>query len=254
MTKIEKWVKLSVRIFVGTSGWYYDWNEDGSLDWYLKNSGLNAIELNASFYRFPFPNQVKAWARKGRNLRWVIKVNRLITHQFKFSQRALEAWFKFAQLFSPMDGLIDYFLFQLPPNFTPRAKKKIEEFIKELKITKKIALEVRNEKWFNKDALNWAKNLGITWVSIDAPEFSRDIYKTTENVYLRMHGRDAWYSHNYTNKELKEIARRIILKKPEGIYVFFNNNHNMLKNAQEMFEIFASQVRDCAGQSTSPVF
>ncbi|RLF12723.1 MAG: DUF72 domain-containing protein, partial [Thermoprotei archaeon] len=39
-----------MRVYIGTSGWLYDWNLDGSLDWYVKNSGLNAVELNASFY------------------------------------------------------------------------------------------------------------------------------------------------------------------------------------------------------------
>ncbi|RLI98826.1 MAG: DUF72 domain-containing protein, partial [Candidatus Aenigmatarchaeota archaeon] len=70
-----------MQVFVGTSGWAYGWNPNG-FDWYIKNSGLNSVELNASFYRFPFPNQVKSWARKTKefnpSLRWSIKVNRLI--------------------------------------------------------------------------------------------------------------------------------------------------------------------------------
>ncbi|MEO0119416.1 MAG: DUF72 domain-containing protein, partial [candidate division WOR-3 bacterium] len=69
-----------MEIYVGTSGWYYDWNLEGTFDWYLKNSKLNAVELNVSFYRFPFPNQVKSWANKGKSLRWAIKVSRIITH------------------------------------------------------------------------------------------------------------------------------------------------------------------------------
>ena len=63
-----------MKFFVGTSGWMYDWNEESSLDWYVKNSRLNAIELNASFYRFPFPNQVKHWAVAGKSLSWAVKV------------------------------------------------------------------------------------------------------------------------------------------------------------------------------------
>ncbi|MFP3209319.1 MAG: DUF72 domain-containing protein, partial [Nitrososphaeria archaeon] len=35
--------------YVGTSGWSYAWNPDG-LEWYVRNSGLNAVELNSSFY------------------------------------------------------------------------------------------------------------------------------------------------------------------------------------------------------------
>lgn len=232
---------MGMKVFVGTSGWYYAWNEGGDFDWYLENSGLNAIELNASFYRFPFPNQVKTWAKKGENLRWVIKVNRMITHQFKFSEKAFNTWRKFYELFSIMDKFIDYFLFQLPPNFTPAIKERIESFLEKSKIKEKFALEPRNDKWFNKEAINWAGKLGITWVSIDAPEFPREIYKTTKNVYVRMHGRTDWYSHNYTEKELREVAKRIFFHSPECVYVFFNNNHNMLQNAQMMFRILGEQ-------------
>ena len=57
-----------MNVFVGTSGWLYGWNRGGNLDWYLQNSGLNAVELNASFYRFPYKNQVAGWAGKGTEL------------------------------------------------------------------------------------------------------------------------------------------------------------------------------------------
>jgi len=41
-----------MEFFIGTSGWMYGWNEKQSVDWYVANSGLNAVELNASFYPF----------------------------------------------------------------------------------------------------------------------------------------------------------------------------------------------------------
>ena len=226
-----------MKIFVGTSGWYYEWNKDKTLDWYLENSDLNAVELNASFYRFPFPNQVKSWTKKGKSLHWIIKVNRLITHQFKFSERSFNTWQKFFDLFSDMHKMIDYFLFQLPPKFTARSKNLIEKFLKKTKMTNKFALEPRNESWFNKDMIKWAKSLGITWVSIDAPEFTHEIFKTTSDIYVRIHGRTDWYHHNYSNRELKEIAQRAVGTKARRIYVFFNNNHNMLTNAQNMRKI-----------------
>ncbi len=113
-----------MEIFVGTSGWSYDWNIDGTLSWYVKNSGLNCIELNASFYRFPFPNQVKSWTLKGRDLRWIIKVNQLITHKFKFNDKAFSLWKKFENLFKPMDDTIDFYLFQLPPSLSPNYSTK----------------------------------------------------------------------------------------------------------------------------------
>lgn len=226
-----------MKVFVGTSGWYYEWNKDKTLDWYISNSGLNAVELNASFYRFPFPNQVKAWARKGKGLRWVIKVNRLITHRFRFSEKAVESWKRFFASFSIMSRLIDFFLFQLPPSFTSDSRDKILTFVKKTRIVKKFALEPRHVSWFEADILRWAESLGLTWVSIDAPEFTRDVFKTASSVYLRMHGRTDWYRHDYKTRELNDIAKRACATNPENMYVFFNNDHNMLSNAQHMFAV-----------------
>ena len=77
-----------MEVFIGTSGWSYNWNEGSSLEWYVNNSGLNAIELNMSFYRFPYPNMVKSWSSKGKQLAWVIKVHRSITHLKKLNKES----------------------------------------------------------------------------------------------------------------------------------------------------------------------
>jgi len=65
-------------IFIGTSGWLYPWNPKKNLDWYVKYSGFNAVELNASFYRIPTPQQVEKWRKY--EITWAVKVNRKITH------------------------------------------------------------------------------------------------------------------------------------------------------------------------------
>jgi uncharacterized protein YecE (DUF72 family) len=104
-----------MEVYVGTSGWSYSWNEGGDFTWFIENSGLNTVELNASYYLFPFPNQIKSWAERGSSIRWSIKVNRLVTHQFKFSDKGLNNWSKFKRLFEPLDEYVDFYLFQLPP-------------------------------------------------------------------------------------------------------------------------------------------
>lgn len=223
-----------MKVYVGTSGWMYDWNAGGSLDWYVRNSGLNAIELNASFYRFPVPNAIKAWKIKGKELRWAIKVNRLITHVFKFNERGFKAWQRFRELFEPMEQLIDFYLFQLPPLIKASYSQKIENFFIKAEIGQKFALEARNLSWFNESVVKWASRLGITLVSVDSPELPHDIFNVNGIVYLRMHGRAAWYSHNYTDEELEDVKERALNTNPEKIYVFFNNDTNMLNNAQRM--------------------
>ena len=231
-----------MQIFVGTSGWSYSWNEGGNFDWFIQNSNLNAVELNASFYRFPFPSHIKSWAKKGKNLRWAIKVNQLITHVFKFSEKAYNTWIKFKSLFKELDDVIDFYLFQTPPNFSDKNKDKVQKFIEFTNLKEKFALEVREDSWFKEENYKWAKNLNITWVSMDAPVFPRDIINLNGIVYLRMHGRTDWYSHYYYDEELLEVAEKIVKTKPLKVYVFFNNNHSMLENAQRMKKILEDLI------------
>jgi uncharacterized protein YecE (DUF72 family) len=200
-----------LEVYVGTSGWYYPWNEGGSLDWYVAHSGLNAIELNSSFYRFPYPNVVNSWARKGGDLRWSVKVNRLITHTLKFSDRAVEVWERFHSLFKP--------------------------FIERTELNGRFALEARNIEWYEAEWAEWASSLGITLVSVDSPEFPLEVYNTSGSVYLRMHGRTEWYSHHYSDEELREVMKRIFNSKPDKAFIFFNNDHDMLVNSRKMLEL-----------------
>lgn len=223
---------------MGTSGWLYDWNEGATLEWYVVESGLNAVELNASFYRFPFRNQVASWSKKGGSLRWSIKVHRLITHVYRLSDKAYGTWEKFRNLFSQMDKFIDFFLFQLPPNYKCSSDQlaRIEKFHRETELGARMALEFRHGSCFTHEVVKWATENDLTLVSIDAPIVTW-IVTSNENLYLRMHGREVWYGYEYTAKELAEIAERIRDLAPRRVYVFFNNDHWMLENARVMLEL-----------------
>jgi len=236
-----------LEIFVGTSGWLYDWNEGQSFEWYAKYSRLNAVELNSSFYRYPFPSQVKGWARRSlpRRIRWAVKVHRSITHYRRLTGKALEYWYRFHRLFSPLEevGLLDFYLFQLPPSYkcTPNSLRRIKEFVETSGLESfRIAVEFRHNDCFTNETIEWAHNIGITLVSIDSP-IATWIVTSNRIVYLRMHGRSAWYSHHYSEEELIEIINRIIKLNPEKIYIFFNNNHWMLENARRTLEILQSR-------------
>jgi len=223
-------------IFVGTSGWSYEWNLGNSLEWYKTESGLNAIELNMSYYRFPYPNMIKAWVKKGSNLAWIIKVNRLITHLKKLNKETYLIFERFKKLFTPLEKHIHYYLLQLPPKFTDLDK--IEKFIEKCG-NEKISIEFRNDSMFNDEIINWGKKQDVLLVSIDAPNLPTKIM-SKDIIYERIHGRKNWYSHNYSNYELLEIKDRIMSSKPKKIYVFFNNNHAMLENAIRMYNILKS--------------
>jgi len=82
-----------------------------------------------------------------------------------------------------------------------------------------------------------AKELGVTWVSVDCPDFPNDVYATSDLIYERMHGRSAWYCHCYSDEELQEILQKIVAAGGKAAYIFFNNDHDMLNNARRMLEL-----------------
>jgi len=226
-----------MEVFVGTSGWAYDWNEGGNLDWYASRSGLNAVELNASFYRFPFKNQILGWSRRGHGLSWSVKVHRGVTHTHRFNREAFELWEKFHEAFAPLDPNTRFYLFQAHPAFTDA--ESLVTFANTCGLGDRFALEVRNPGLLMDDGLCRKLQGHVTLVSVDSPSARNRIFPG-ETIYLRMHGRSNWYSHDYTDWELEETAGMVRDLSPGRVYVFFNNNHAMLENARVMKSILDS--------------
>ncbi|MDD1660027.1 MAG: DUF72 domain-containing protein [Methanomicrobiales archaeon] len=220
--------------YVGTSGWAYGWNEGGNLAWYIERAGLPAVELNASFYRFPFPNQIAGWARRGATLRWCVKVHRLITHRHRMNEAAREVWQRFLALFRPLDPRVEFYLLQLPPRFTDIAR--ILSFLEGAPSGEKIAVELRGRAVLEDDAFCQRVQERAVLVSVDSPEVKARIFPA-DVVYLRLHGRTGWYSHDYTEAELRQVAEALAGSGAEKALVFFNNDHHMLENARRMREI-----------------
>ncbi|MGB9785642.1 MAG: DUF72 domain-containing protein [Infirmifilum uzonense] len=231
---------MKMKLFVGTSGWVYDWNPDG-IEWYVRESGFNAIELNMSFYSFPREENVEEWSKKAHELRWSVKVHRSITHIRKLNEKALPTWKRFLERFKDLEESIDFYLFQLPPSLTFNEKvvKRIELFSA---TCEKIAIEPRHLSWFTMEALNILKDKGVYVVTPDSPLFeglpSMGVINIKGIVYVRMHGRLTWYNYGYMDEELYEVADRIVEAKPVKAYVFFNNNHDMLGDGRRLIEIF----------------
>lgn len=232
-----------MNIFVGTSGWSNPiWNPNGLL-WYQKYSRLNAIELNMSFYQLPNKLQVKQWAQEGNSLLWAVKVNRSITHFFRFNHLAQEKFSEFLELFAPLDKLISHYVFQLPPNAHPAMRGDIEKFFHHFGLKSRFALEWRNHKWFLQEHIDWAKRLGITIVSADSPLVPREIISTNKTVYLRLHGRSDWFLHHYSRKELTQIASAIRKTNCEKVFAFLDNDSSQLKNARTFLAILQEHHR-----------
>lgn len=224
-------------LFVGTSGWYYEWNKKKNLDWFVQNSSLNSVELNASFYKFPSSKQIEGWNIKGAGLRWSVKVHRSITHWRQFSESALETWENFRDIFEPMDHLVDFYLFQAPPKF--KDVKKALEFAENTGLGERFAFEIRNKELLGDEESCAGLMKKVTLVSVDSPDYINRIFPG-KVIYLRMHGKEGWYSYNYSETEIEQTLGIAAKLHPEKIYIYFNNNHNMLENAKAALKISIS--------------
>jgi uncharacterized protein YecE (DUF72 family) len=225
-----------MEVHVGTSGWAYAWNRGGSLAWFVEQSGLDAVELNASFYGFPSEKAVLAWADAGSGLRWSVKVNRSVTHRHRFNEKAVPVWERFRERFRPLDDLIDFYLFQAPPAFADLDR--LITFIRAVDLGARCAVEVRNPTVLGDDEACRRLQEAAVLVSVDSPDVQERIFPG-DTIYLRVHGRGAWYRHNYTGSELAALRDRILCAGPERAHIFFNNDHAMLENARAMMRLFA---------------
>ncbi len=189
---------------------------------------------------------VQSWLKYSivKGIRWSIKVHNRVTHIYRMKIPGALEWFnKLRNTVMPLEehGLVDFYLFQLPPSYTASSENwnRIIVLAEKLDLGWKMAIEWRHESWFRDEWVDKAREHEITVVSVDSPDFM--FYaRSGPYVYVRMHGRTFWYSHRYSDEELNEVVKKILDLKGSYIYIFFNNDHDMLDNAKRMYELLSN--------------
>lgn len=225
-------------IKVGTSGYTYYWNEGKPtpFEWYVKQ-GFKTVEINASFYRFPSRSWVATWLKAPKGFDFSIKIHRSITHRSKLGDAAVRLWPQFVK---PLEGILDkitFFLFQMPPSFVASQAnlERLVQFFKRTELSCTAVMEFRHESWWSR--VKEVESSGLVFCSVDSPDLPRDILATNDVVYLRLHGREAWYAYTYKESELKEIAKKVKGLSASRKYVYLNNDHGMLPNGKLLMEL-----------------
>jgi uncharacterized protein YecE (DUF72 family) len=124
----------------------------------------------------------------------------------------------------------------VPPKFDDVARAL--RFAEAAKLGERFALEIRNKELLGNDEACAELMKNVTLVSVDSPDYRNRIFPG-KTVYMRMHGRDGWYSYDYSQKEISETIRKIHTFGSEKTYLYFNNDHNMLENARTALRIFS---------------
>ncbi|MDB5506853.1 MAG: hypothetical protein JWR75_1491 [Devosia sp.] len=226
---------------IGCSGWFY-WHLKGSFyptqmptkEWFSHYADHFAtVELNAPFYSWPTLATVESWRKQaeGRNMVYTVKASELITHIRKFEDtRTLVRDFGYiADLLGPMMGC---FLFQLPPSYH-FAPERLQNILEQLDPSRRNVIEFRHKSWWTDEVYAAFEKAGAIFCTCSGPRLPDDLVKTAEDIYIRFHGVDAWYRHDYSHDELVVWADRIRQARAERVWIYFNNDFNgyAIKNA-----------------------
>ncbi len=241
---------LGASVMVGCSGWFY-WKWRGlfypadlpTRDWFRHYANrLDTVEINASFYSWPTVTNVLAWKRQAgrRKFVYTVKVCELITHvkKFKNTKTLVRDFGLIADILGDRMGC---FLFQLPPSYR-YTKARLNSILDQLDPTRRNVVEFRHKSWWNETVYAAFRKSRTIFCSCSAPTLPDELVRTSDEVYLRLHGPVRWYRHNYSKSELERWAEKIRVSGAKHAWIYFNNDYEAVapRNAATMRRLLAN--------------
>jgi uncharacterized protein YecE (DUF72 family) len=222
-----------VRIRIGTSGWSYDhWGgifypehlpSAERLPYYASN--FCTVEVNATFYRLPSEQAVRAWREAvPRGFAFAVKGSRFVTHVRKLAD-AQEAAAAFLRRMSLLGEALEVVLWQLPPTLR-RDTALLDRVLGGLpEGSVRHAVEFRHGSWLAEDTFEVLRRHGAAHVSVSSDVMPEDLTVTADFVYVRFHG-TATYHGAYEPPALEPWARFLSAQRGLGrdVYAYFNND------------------------------
>jgi uncharacterized protein YecE (DUF72 family) len=222
-------------IRIGTSGWVYAaWRERFYpkgvaqrrwLAYYAER--FDTVELNATTYRLPRPEQVDAWcAAVPQGFRYTVKLSRLITHRRDLPERLdtfIANYFARAACFAPRK--LAQILVQFPP-YLERDDRRLDTFLAKLPAEYRYVVEFRHASWFVPAVRELLERRAIAFCIHDYPGLRVPHWTTRADLaYVRFHGYTGLYVGSYPRRALAHRARWIAeLALERETYVYFNND------------------------------
>lgn len=227
----------------GCSGWYY-WHWQGGFypadlpraAWFpYYAEQFETVELNAPFYSWPTVATVRGWLKQagGRRFIYTVKVSELITHVKRFTGTKTLVR-DFGHIADLLGNRMGCFLFQLPPSFHYTAAR-LRWIVEQLDPARRNVVEFRHAGWWNEKVFTAFRKRGIIFCSCSGPRLPDELVKTADEIYVRFHGPQRWYRHDYSPEELAVWTRRIRASGAGRVWAYFNNDRDCyaISNAKE---------------------
>lgn len=245
------------KVYIGASGYTYkSWNKafyprdvPRRLQLEFFATQFPTVEINATFYRLPTENMVRGWAtRVPEPFVFAIKGSRFITHMKKLANLdgALDKYF---DRVAPMKHRVGIVLWQLPPMLAKDIPR-LDNFLKLLRpYGYRHAVEFRHRSWYeDHEAFDLLRKHNVAHANLSTLNMPQDFTVTSDLVYIRFHGLEGGFAHDYTRAELKPWADFYLRQARAGktVFVYFNNDVNV--RAPENAKMLMSMVGKFAVQ------
>ena len=230
------------KIYIGCSGFSNrDWKgfffpeelpSKEQLDFYATQ--FNTVEINSTFYRRPRPQTLANWyERTGEDFKFFIKTPKTITHIKRLKETAEETADFCNHLHQGIQEKLAGFLFQMPPSFH-YSEEHLEQLIATADSRFLNVVEFRHESWWTEEIFETLKKKNIVFSGVSFPKNIPEdfIINNSKSVYYRLHGVPVLFKSEYSEEELKKLAKEI-KKAKQDVFIFFNNTWGTaaLKNA-----------------------
>ena len=225
----------NLNISIGCAKWnktdlkgFYPKGTKDELSYY--STQFNSIELNATFYSLPSPEQVLTWKDKTpENFKFFPKITNTVSH-YRRLINVTDVVTQFATSILSFDEKLGMVFLQLHDNFKPKDGDRLEKFVKDWPKEVPLAIEVRNHEWFENEEVfesycTLLEKNNIANIIVDTAG-RRDMLHmrlTTPTAFVRYVGANA--ESDYTR--LDDWVERIATWKEQGLenlYFFVHQN------------------------------
>ncbi|MBS1271675.1 MAG: hypothetical protein MAGBODY4_00807 [Candidatus Marinimicrobia bacterium] len=240
--------------YIGTGGWNYK-------DWvgpfypaYLDNSDwlayyptqFHTVEIDSTFYGIPKESTVVNWRdRTPNDFQFTAKVPRAITHERRLNN-CQDILTKFVKRMAILGDKLGPLLLQFPPGFSPEYFEVLHDFLPQLPVNYRFAIEIRDPGWLNQQFYDLLAANNVALTLTDSSYIPKKSVLTADFTYIRWIGSfnsDIQYfgkTQRDRSADLREWAL-VLAKKFAGknieVYGYFNNLYAGFSpdNIQQLF-------------------
>jgi uncharacterized protein YecE (DUF72 family) len=235
----QEWFGM-VNWYMGTMGFSYkDWSgpfypkyieSRDYLDYYRRI--FNAVEIDSTFYATPRAEVVTRWAEVASDgFKICAKLPNTITHDMKLLGVA-EEFKEYLNVIRLLGDSLGVLLIQMPPSFSAHEKPALTGFLEILPGDVRFALEFRHPSWYSDETASLLERYNVAWAATEYEGLPRQIYKTTDWLYLRFIGKYGRFRSHESEKldvthDLEWWREHLMsnLHEITDVYGFFNNDY-----------------------------